>query len=509
MTTPSTRWEWRTFGRALGPPGGAAPRLEPGGVEERDELYLLGPEAQDDAAGPVAHNVKVREGRLDIKLLRQVDAVGLERWEPVLDAAFPVPAVEVAAAFEASGAPPPPLGRSRYTLEQFLTELVEPSTAWRAVAVHKRRVRFGGGDWSAELADVDSGGRATRTLAVEGEDPAAVWAAVKGFGLAGRVNTSFPRGLAQLVDGVPARYAVIDCGTSSIKFHLAERRADGSWAAIVDRAEITRLGQGLDQTGRISGEAVERAVTAIRSMLDEAQRRHARARAAVGTAWLRRAGNGDEVVRALEEATGLEVLVVSGEDESRLAYQAVSQALGPIVGPVVVFDTGGGSSQFTFGVGGTVHERFSVDVGALAYTERFGLAGAVGAEVLQAALGAIAQDLGRLDGRPAPDVLVGMGGTVTNLTAVQLGLADYDPGRVEGATLDRAEVDRQIELYRTRGADARRAVVGLQPDRANVILAGACIVRTVLDKLGVDRLTVSDRGLRHGLLVERFADAPD
>jgi len=100
---------------------------------------------------------------------------------------------------------------------------------------------------------------------------------------------------------------------------------------------------------------------------------------------------------------------------------------------------------------------------------------------------------------------VGMGGAVTNMTAVMLELATYDAGRGQGATLDRAEVDRQIELYRSRDADARRAIVGLQPKRAEVILAGACVVRTVMEKLGMTRLTVSDRGVRHGLLVDRFA----
>ena len=84
--------------------------------------------------------------------------------------------------------------------------------------------------------------------------------------------------------------------------------------------------------------------------------------------------------------------------------------------------------------------------------------------------------------------------------------ATYDPDRIQGTVLDRAEIDRQIELYRTRDADARRSIVGLQPKRADVILAGACIVRTVMDKLGTDTLTVSDRGLRHGVLVERFGD---
>ena len=96
------------------------------------------------------------------------------------------------------------------------------------------------------------------------------------------------------------------------------------------------------------------------------------------------------------------------------------------------------------------------------------------------------------------------GGAATNITAVKHRLATYDPAAVQGSVLDRAEIDRQIELYRSRDADARRAIVGLQPKRAEVILAGACIVRTVMEKLGKQDLAVSDRGLRHGVLAERF-----
>jgi exopolyphosphatase/guanosine-5'-triphosphate,3'-diphosphate pyrophosphatase len=173
---------------------------------------------------------------------------------------------------------------------------------------------------------------------------------------------------------------------------------------------------------------------------------------------------------------------------------------------MVIFDTGGGSSQFTFGHDSSVDERFSVDVGAVRYTERFGLDRVVAEDTLRAALAAIAVDLSRLDGRSPPDALAAMGGAVTNLAAVRHGLARYDPDIVQGTVLDRAEIDRQIELYRTQDADARRRIVGLQPKRAEVILAGACIVRTVMDKLGKSQLTVSDRGLRHGVLAERFAD---
>jgi exopolyphosphatase/guanosine-5'-triphosphate,3'-diphosphate pyrophosphatase len=171
-----------------------------------------------------------------------------------------------------------------------------------------------------------------------------------------------------------------------------------------------------------------------------------------------------------------------------------------------VFDTGGGSSQFTFGQGERVIERFSVDVGAVRYTERFGLSGEVSAEVLAEAIAAISADLSRIDGRPQPDNLAGMGGAVTNLTAVSYGMVKYDPDVIQGTTLHRSEIERQIEMYRSMSLEARRKIVGLQPKRADVILAGACIVRTIMDKLGKDSLTVSDRGLRHGLLADRFGD---
>jgi exopolyphosphatase/guanosine-5'-triphosphate,3'-diphosphate pyrophosphatase len=97
-----------------------------------------------------------------------------------------------------------------------------------------------------------------------------------------------------------------------------------------------------------------------------------------------------------------------------------------------------------------------------------------------------------------------MGGAVTNMTAVMQRLAKYDPDKVQGSVIDRTEVDRQIELYRGLPAAERRQIIGLQPKRAEVILAGACIVRTIMDKLRTPTVSVSDRGLRHGLLIDRF-----
>jgi exopolyphosphatase/guanosine-5'-triphosphate,3'-diphosphate pyrophosphatase len=181
--------------------------------------------------------------------------------------------------------------------------------------------------------------------------------------------------------------------------------------------------------------------------------------------------------------------------------------LGPVDGSVVVFETGGGSTQFTFGHGERVEGHWSVDVGALRLTEQFGLDGAVGADVVAEALRSIGDELTPLDGRPRPDVLVGLGGAVTNLAAVRHGLAEYDREIVHGTELTLEELDEQIERFRTRSAEERRTIPGLQPKRAEVILAGACVVRAVLTELRRDSFTVSDRGLRHRLVVERFGAA--
>jgi exopolyphosphatase / guanosine-5'-triphosphate,3'-diphosphate pyrophosphatase len=300
------------------------------------------------------------------------------------------------------------------------------------------------------------------------------------------------------------RCAVIDVGTNSVKFVITERAEDGSWTTVVDRAEVTRLGERLDDGGELRPEPIERTVEAVAAMVEEAREAGVAEIAAVGTAGLRIASNSTTFLEAVRERTGVEVEVISGEEESRLAYLAVTSSLELGDGTLVVFDTGGGSSQFTFGRADRVDERFSVDVGAARFTEQFGLDGVVDEQTVGVARDAIASDLDRLDGRPVPDVVVGMGGAVTNLAAVKHELATYDPSVIQGATLEAAEVDRQIELYRARDADGRRSIVGLQPKRAEVILAGALIVRTVLAELGRDRLTVSDRGLRHGLLAERF-----
>ena len=225
---------------------------------------------------------------------------------------------------------------------------------------------------------------------------------------------------------------------------------------------------------------------------------------AVGTAGLRQAPNRGEFLQAAYARTGVVVEVISGQEEARLAYLAAVSSLAVGAGRLLVFDSGGGSSQFTFGTVERIEEQFSLDIGAVLLTERFGLDQAVSPARVQEALAAAADHLAPIAGHARPERVLGMGGTSTNLAAVSHALASYDPDVVHGTVLDLEEIDRQIEVYRSRTAAQRREVVGLQPARAEVVLAGACIVRTVLILSGQDSVTVSDRGLRHGVVAERF-----
>jgi exopolyphosphatase/guanosine-5'-triphosphate,3'-diphosphate pyrophosphatase len=499
MTDIVPRWEWRTFGADFGAAEEVFAAMESTAIQESDEVYLR------TGSGPI---VKIRDDLMDVKVLQAVSPEGLEQWVPVMKEGFPLPAADVSKVFGMLKIAPPQLEHDSYTPDQLLSEVIESHPEVSAVPVHKRRARYTLDGCMAEVTDLLVDGIPVRTIAIESEDPDDVIAAVESAGLGTLLNHNFVRGMAMVLDDRAERYAVIDVGTNSVKFHVAEQDADGNWRAVVDRAELTRLGEGQEPNGEISVEAMERTGDAIAGMVEEARQNRARAIALVGTAALRTASNRDRVIGHVRERTGHTVEALTGEEEARLAYLAVKTGLGLDRGSLVVFDTGGGSSQFTFGQGEDVLERFSVPVGAVRYTEAFGLDDAVEPEVLAAALEAIAGDLTALDGRDPPDALVAMGGAVTNITAVFHRLATYDPDVVQGTVLDRDEIDRQIEMYRASDTEARRSIVGLQPKRADVILAGACIVRTVMEKLGQQTLTVSDRGLRHGLMRERFGSDP-
>ena len=462
------RWEWRTFGEDFGDAERRLAALPPSASEESDELYLLSLES--DAS------VKVRDGADG----RQAPRARRRRRARAVAAGHEgrVSAGRGGRRRRARGARVhgPPLPRATSTRStSSSTRSCGPTPTLpcdrrpqAARALHVRRTA-----WPSSPSCERTRARA-RTIAIESEDPAASRGRARARPRRPPQRQRRRAGSRRSPASARGAIAVIDVGTNSVKFHVGERRADGAWQTIADRAEVTRLGEGLDETGRLDDEPIARTVEAIAAMVDEARRDGVVEIAAVGTAGLRLAANSDALIDAVRERTGVEVEVISGEEEARLAYLAATSGLGVALGSLVVFDTGGGSSQFTFGHDERVDERFSVNVGAVRFTERFGLDGVVDDETLSAARAAIARRP-RAARRPArrPTRSSGMGGAITNLAAVKLRLATYDPDVVHGhgprraprstgrssstgrATRRRAPRDRRPPAE-PRGGDPRR-----------------------------------------------------
>ena len=300
------------------------------------------------------------------------------------------------------------------------------------------------------------------------------------------------------------RAAIIDIGSNSIKFLVGEKRPDGAVKTVVDQNDVARLGEGLWERGVLSEAAMERNAQAVARFVKTAKEHSAEEIVCVGTMALRSAANGAEFVKRVRDLCGVEVRILPGEEEARLSYLAVLSGLPIPDGDMVVFDTGGGSTEFIFGRGAEVVKRFSVDLGAIRITERFFRDDPVKEGSVAAALQTIDAELAVAGVAGRPCKLVGMGGAVTTMGAVKHKMERYDPAVIQGLILTRADVTRQIGQYSACTLTQRCELPGLQPKRADVILAGACILQSVMDRLSAQELTISDRGLRHGLAFELF-----
>ncbi|MDP6418889.1 MAG: Ppx/GppA phosphatase family protein [Candidatus Krumholzibacteria bacterium] len=294
--------------------------------------------------------------------------------------------------------------------------------------------------------------------------------------------------------------AVIDIGSNSVKLHVASLA--GGWKVLRDSVKVCGLGEGLQESGRLGRKPMDRAATAVLGFVEEARNLGAGEIALVGTMALRSASNSQDFLSLVEGECGLKVEVISGEEEARLSYHAVVSGLGKQSGQVAIFDTGGGSTEFIYGEGGNVTRKFSLNVGSLRFTEKYCKSDPVTETELLRMLSSLSDEFSELES--FAETLIGVGGTLSSLASVMHEMESYEPEIVQGTTLPYEEVERQLSLFRSLKIEERKMVPGLMPGRAPVILAGVSIVRTVMDKMKVDSLTVSDRSLRHGLFHDRW-----
>ncbi len=301
-----------------------------------------------------------------------------------------------------------------------------------------------------------------------------------------------------------ARKAIIDIGSNSIKFFVGELAEDKTIKTVLDTNDIARLGEDLDKTGMINPEPMKRNVEAVARFAQQARELGADQIVAVGTMALRKASNSAEFVKKVKEACDVDVNIIPGEEEARLSYLAILSGLPVGDEDLVIFDTGGGSTEFIYGRGTKLEKRFSVNLGAVRITENYLRSDPVTADEVSAAIAQIDREFAEAGVEGRPMKLVGMGGTVTSMGAVKHKMVKYDPDVIQGSTLTKADIDEQIREYSARTIEQRKELPGLQPKRADVILAGACILKVITDRLGCGELTISDRGVRHGLAFDLF-----
>lgn len=300
-----------------------------------------------------------------------------------------------------------------------------------------------------------------------------------------------------MTSGTPV--GLVEIGTNSIKYLVAKRDDSGSVLYLVDGNDITGIGRGLERTGSLSLEAMERSLSSIDVFLAKIRPLGSFPVFAVGTMALRKAKNKSAFSRLLKERTGLDLRVLSGEEESAYSLESVRKTL-PAGSKGWLFDTGGGSTEYVSFDEESLGSPVSLDLGALTMTERFFETEPISRDAVKAALewtkGVLARGIPKNHGHEG--LLVGTGGNLVAMASVAMG-----GGKIDGrglCPLTAEEIAIQTELYRQTPVSERSLIPGVSKGRSGIILAGACIVLASADFMNSKEVLVSTAGLRYGLI---------
>jgi exopolyphosphatase/guanosine-5'-triphosphate,3'-diphosphate pyrophosphatase len=291
------------------------------------------------------------------------------------------------------------------------------------------------------------------------------------------------------------RVGVVDLGTNSTRLLVAEVD-DGRVEEVARHTQITRLGEGVDERRKLLPLPIARVRNMLADYRRELEELGAERVLAIGTSAIRDAENGEAFLGEIEWSYGFATRLLSGSDEAQLTRRGVANGR-ELGDDTLVLDVGGGSTELI-----TARERTSLDLGSVRLTERHIHSDPPTDDELEAAARAVRDELPSLE----PDGAIGVAGTITTLAALELG--GYDPQRVHGYRLSREGVGAQLDRLASLPLAQRRELAGLEPERAPVIVAGAVIVREVLDRYGLAGLEVSERDILHGAALEAAALPP-
>lgn len=292
--------------------------------------------------------------------------------------------------------------------------------------------------------------------------------------------------------------AAIDCGTNSVRLLVTDGRRD-----LHRETRIVRLGQGVDRTGMLAPDAIERTRLALVGYAAIIERLGAERVRFVATSATRDAANRADFARVVRASVGVDPEVVTGLAEAQLSYSGAVGTLSGLVAPVLLVDLGGGSTELVLGTDGVdVLRAHSMDIGSVRMTERHLISEPPAAAEIEAAEDDIRA---AIDGARAhvplgeANTVVGVAGTVTTLAAIALGLTEYDAAKIHGSRISAAVVRSVTEQLLGMNHAQRAAIPVIHPGRVDVIAAGALVLRTVLAEVGADGLVVSEHDILDGI----------
>jgi exopolyphosphatase/guanosine-5'-triphosphate,3'-diphosphate pyrophosphatase len=296
------------------------------------------------------------------------------------------------------------------------------------------------------------------------------------------------------------RVAVIDIGSNSTRLLVADV-ADGRVSPIERRSTVTRLGRGVDLSGRLAAEAIEAACAAVDPYVATLQELGAEKVDAIATSAVRDAANGGAFVAELRERFALSARVLDGEEEARLTYLGATSEMSPVV-PTLVIDIGGGSTEMIVGEGREIEWHTSLQAGVVRHTERH----LVSDPPKPVELEELAADLRGLINAatvqaPRAEVGIAVAGTPTSLAAIELELEPYDPNRVHGHVLELPSIQRMLSRLAAAPLARRTEIRGLHPDRAPTIVAGVVTLVEAMRAFDLERITVSEHDILYGAAI--------
>ncbi len=302
---------------------------------------------------------------------------------------------------------------------------------------------------------------------------------------------------------VGRRLAVIDVGSNSIRLVVAEVRADGTYKILDQEKRMTRLGQGLALEGWLDPVAMERALDAIGTMQAIAGGYDVPRLEVVATNAVREAENGADFVEAARERFGLRVNVITGEEEGRYAFLSATRNI-PLNGrPATIVDIGGGSTEVVLAAGSVIDRIYSMPLGAVRLTETSVPSAPLPKKDWTKLRKEIDAEIDRRIGRPpfTAEIMIGSGGTFTNLASMVKHQREGKGGNVQGYRFTPAEVVHLLHRLRELDEAERAGIAGLSSDRADIIVAGVAIVARLAKHLGTREIVLNDGGIREGILL--------